>query len=352
MKKIGITTFQGAYNYGAILQAYALQKTLSDIGNDVKIINYYNENIYDQYRTFRKKHHGLSSAIKIFIYDVYLWSIKSRRNKNFKKFISDNINLTDKKYEKAEIEKMAFDVIVTGSDQVWNKNITSGLDDIYTLNIENSAKKISYAASIGDNKILEDNKSEYKEKLQKLDLISVRETSTKPILEKVINRKVDVVLDPTLLRTKEEWLKIVGDKPLKAGKYIFAYSVGKGSDEFYKKAEDLAKKTGLEIIYFEETRFKRFNTKSKNMYSAGPSEFLNLLYFSEYVVTSSFHGLAFSTIFNKNVSVIFSNKSERLKTLMDTVGLKTENNSDWDSINKKLKEARKKSLKWLEEAVK
>ena len=201
MKKIGITTFQGAYNYGAILQAYALQKTLSDIGNDVKIINYYNENIYDQYRTFRKKHHGLSSAIKIFIYDVYLWSIKSRRNKNFKKFISDNINLTDKKYEKAEIEKMAFDVIVTGSDQVWNKNITSGLDDIYTLNIENSAKKISYAASIGDNKILEDNKSEYKEKLQKLDLISVRETSTKPILEKVINRKVDVVLDPTLLRT-------------------------------------------------------------------------------------------------------------------------------------------------------
>ena len=73
MKKIGITTFQGAYNYGAILQAYALQKTLSDIGNDVKIINYYNENIYDQYRTFRKKHHGLSSAIKIFIYDVYLW---------------------------------------------------------------------------------------------------------------------------------------------------------------------------------------------------------------------------------------------------------------------------------------
>ena len=181
MKKGIITTFYKAHNYGAMLQAFALKKFLESNNYNIEFLNYKDDNIEEVYKVFSLKNKSLKNKIKEILKFLFFSRKIKKRYSNFSNFQSKYLKETkliiDKNTKLDEVSLNA-DFIITGSDQVWNKNITKGLSDIYTLNFgEKDIRRISYAASIGNKKI--DNELEYKNKLSIIDKISVREETAK-----------------------------------------------------------------------------------------------------------------------------------------------------------------------------
>lgn len=363
MKKIGIITFSWAHNYGALLQTFALQENLLINNNDVKIINYITRENKKQYSPYR-----LSSNIRGNITNMLFLPKAIKKNFKFRKFIHKNLLLTKQYYGFKQLYKNApeFDIYITGSDQVWNPKITKGLSDAYTLNFgENNIKRISYAASVGDATLINANKEIFKTKLKKIDKISVREDDAKLELQKIIKKNIEIVLDPTLLLSREQWDKKVGESKKQKEKYILAYVVEE--DPEYKKIVNyLSEKTGLKVIHFERRKSK-YNSVLKTAYTEDPFEFVNLIKNAEYVVATSFHATVFSIIYNKKFFIVPHKKTgARVINLLNKLNIVGRNfdtfeefknidynlNTDWEKVNKKLEEERKKSIDWLKNAIK
>ncbi len=366
MNKIGTVTFHNAHNYGAMLQAYALQEVLSKT-NEVNIINYRNSVIYNQYRLFKPLRKNIIKYAKSFINDVINYSINRKRFNSFNSFMINNFKLSEEFKNKDELlnAQLNYDVLITGSDQVWNPGIVGELSDVYTLNFgEENVKRISYAASIGDAKVVSQNKDEFKRKISKIDYISVREEDAQKELEVIINKDINVVLDPTLLLTREEWEKKLNEHKNKEERYILAYVVQK-DEEYMKILNKLTEKTGLKVIHFskEEHGYKNI---LKSAYTEGPLEFINYIKNAEYVVCTSFHATVFSIIFNKKFFVVPHRKTgARVTNLLDKLNISNRavnsidefNKIDYDSeinyeeVNSILKKEREKSLEWLNKAI-
>lgn len=357
MKKVGIMTFHRAENYGAALQAYALQQRLSIENFNTFIIDYRCKSIENNYKLFTFNNiKNLISSIIFVIPNVI-------RKISFLRFRKNNFNLTKSYYDIVK-DYPDLDIYITGSDQVWNPQITNGLDDGYLLNFgPKQAKRISYAASIGKRGI--DNSDDYVNKLEKIDCISVRELTAKKDLQSITNKEINVVLDPVFLLNKQQWLEVLPNKKNKKQKYIFCYDLDYIPD-FYNVANEISKKTGLPIIYFSR-RNKGYCFKCKSKFTCGPLEFLYYLKNSEYVVTTSFHATAFSLIFNKKFWVVPPMKtSSRIVDILKIFDLDNriildyrdfknrdyDENIDFNSINSKLDKEREKSLKWLSKALK
>lgn len=365
-KKIGIITFHSAHNYGAMLQAYALQHKLEE-NNTVEIINYRNNTIDNEYKVIKINHSGLKNTIKSIISNIVYFPRNVKRYKKFNKFMNESLKLT-KKYNSEKQLKEDFpkhDIYITGSDQVWNIEITNGLQDSYTLNFGNdNIKRISYAASIGNDKVSSVDKKIYKEKLKNIDYISVREENAKKILEEEIEKEIEVVLDPTLLLEQKEWEN--GLKTLKneKEKYILAYVVSR-DEEFIKIVNKLSEKTNLKVIHFSK-KDDGIKNVLRRAYTEGPYEFINLIKNAEYVVCTSFHATVFSIIFNKKFIVIPHRKTgTRVTNLLKKLGLSNravstlkefektnyDEEMNYKEVHQKLEVLRKKSIEWLEAAI-
>ena len=194
MKKIGIVTFHRPYNYGADLQAYALQKKLQTMGYDVKIIDYRNKNIEETTKVVKTNFKGmnLKQIVKTCIANVGFLNKNILRKREFKKFQEQNYELSNIYKSKNELEegKEVFDIYISGSDQIWNPEITKGIDDVYTLNLDiKNIKRISYASSLGNVK-LDSCKKELISRLKKYDFLSVREKAAQELLKEEINKKI------------------------------------------------------------------------------------------------------------------------------------------------------------------
>lgn len=367
--KIGITTFFKAHNYGAVLQCYALQKVLETTNSNVEIINYYDSNVYDGYKLIRKISFKNPKSILGFCKDLLLPNkIKKERYKKFNSFINNNFKLSNVIYDKNELEDCDYNILITGSDQVWNESITKGLSDIYTLNFgKNEIKRISYAASVGNNQLMIENKDEYRNKLKKIDYISVREDDTRIELEKILNRKIEVVLDPTLLITKNDWENVIKSHNIEnviTKKYILAYHVDNDS-EYMKIVNYLSKETGLPVIHFNIRNPGYYNVL-KTAFSDGPIEFINYIKNAEYVVATSFHATVFSIIFNKKFFIIphkktgirvmnllnlFQIKGRSFSKYEDFIKIDYNFNTDWNAVNEKIWKERELSIQWLMNAI-
>lgn len=362
MKKIDIITFHNAYNYGAFLQAYALQKVLKEKENVVEFIDYEQKKITNNYKILKiDKNNILKSCLANF----FFFSKRFRRNKKFRRAIKQNFLLSKKYHTEQELKQNPpkADVYITGSDQVWNIGITGGLKDAYTLNFgDPRIKRISYAASMG--KCIEEEKEQYKQKLDRLNAIAVREEEAKQYLENIINKDIQVTLDPTLLIETKEWNSCLKQVKKDKEQYILAYNVQK-STEFYKIVNYLAKQTNLKIYYFDE-RNMYYKGDTKNVCTAGPFEFIELIKEAKYIVTTSFHATVFSILFQKKFFVIPHTKTGgRVTNLLKKLNVENricENfekfkdidydfETKYDLVNSILEKERKKSLDYLDKAI-
>ena len=360
MRFMTITTFQRAHNYGAMLQALALQNVLENKGFEVRFLDYKDVNIEAPYRLFPLKGKKGIEALKTILRSVRYIEPNIIRRHRFLTFQEKKLHLEKKKTD------FFADYYITGSDQVWNSDITNGLSDIYTLNFgRKDVKRISYGASIGKGQLSVEEQTIFQNKLQYMNSISVREETAKKLLEEIFpNKHISVVLDPTLLLTREEWGNLLeGIKVQNNKKYILAYMVEE-NQEFRKIAKNLEEKTGYPIFHFEK---KNFWKNAKSFYTAGVLEFVNYIKNAEYVVTTSFHATVFSIIFNKKFWIIphevtgsrvidLVNSLELSNRIVNTLDmfLKVDYNEDinYERVDKILDIKRKQSLQWLENEVK
>jgi hypothetical protein len=297
MQKIGIITFFKAKNYGALLQAYSLQKVLTGLGYQVSFLDYDNRELNYRESLFKcdykrlKTLQGFVRFIKnIFVLIRHPKKVLSRR-KSFHNFIKNNFDVV-KSIEASSITK-----IVVGSDQVWNPKITGGIDRFFLGEFSGGRQyvKSSYAAS--SEQMLDDNSlSKVKTALSKFNKISVREASLKYQLEGVSESKIPVVLDPTLLLTKNDFEEIE-NRVVFPEPYILVYQ-NNHNDILQNASTDLAEKFGLKVKTLVTNVPFRIE---KDMYSdASVGDFLNLFRNASYVLTTSFHGLAFAILYEKN----------------------------------------------------
>lgn len=306
-KKIAFFSVYDVFNYGSMLQSYALQRVLFDKGYYAPIINYNKKGITSQVlRVFNKN--LLEAKIGFIIRDIYKYinkdfcSFDVSRKKAFSTFVYNHLCLTEKiRTRKKLLEYVCkCDFALVGSDQVWNP-VSLG-KDYYTLNIvPQHIPKISYASSFGVSSISGKAAIKTSSFLQRFDFISVRERQGIDIVSSLANKIANLVLDPTFLLKKNEWLNLIDDQPLISGDYIFCYYLGNRKNERLF-AEDLKKKTGCKIINIPHSDGINSNDFKFGDYmvpNLGPLQFLNLIYHAKYICTDSFHCNAFSLIFHK-----------------------------------------------------
>lgn len=363
-----VTTFNKAHNYGAMLQEYALLNLLKSKNYNVNVLNYNDKEIAKCYKYYGFGSGTLKQRIKTIVKYILFFDKNKKRYYHFEKFENKYISLTQKYDNVSELQDINIDIMITGSDQVWNYQITNGLSDVYTLNFgNNNIKRISYAASIGVKEIPENLKESYKSKISKIDKISVREESAKKTLSSLLeNKDINVVLDPTLLLRKEAWNDLIANnhKTMPKEKYIFAYVVEK-NNEYYNIVNYLSKLTGLKVIHFEQ-RNNKYSNVLESKYSSGPDEFVALVRNSEYVIATSFHATVFSIIFNKKFWVVphkttgsrvtdllkkldISNRA--VNSLEEFEKLNFDEDIDYENVNKILEKEREKSINWLIDAI-
>ncbi len=315
--KVGILTFHDAHNYGAVLQAFALKKYLKSKGAEVKIINYHHKNLpygFPKKRKIEKK--NISNIYK------HLYSKKSHylRWERFEAFINELIDYDITTYMSEEdLSKLDIDVWISGSDQIWNSDITKGLNKGYFLNFPTKGIKTTYAVSMGIQKLDEEYEKEFKEFINQIDFISVREDALKVYAEKFTDKPIQKVVDPTLLLEKQDYEELYRDRLIKED-YLLIYTLG--PDERLKViAEKIAKERNLKIIEINDYKMpKYFCTQISD---AGPHEFVTLFRDASYVITNSFHGTIFSII-NEKEFITFTrlNRNSRMESLLEMAGLK------------------------------
>lgn len=319
--KTAILTFQDAVNYGAILQAYALQTALHKTipQNEAGILDHHCAVIRDKHLPGFVEKKG--NPVKGYLKMLKNYRVKTRRKSRFEQFKSEYLNLIPYSSEEDKSRFLKeYDAITVGSDQVWNTDLTAG-DRTYFLSEFKPMKRFSYAASIGKESIEEKDIPYFKE-LSELDGIAVREESAKAILNDIIPNEVSVVPDPVLLLEKEEWRKI--ERPvedLKPQSYVLLYyfKITKPLVDFARKK---AAEYGCELVCIQGTGKKIPDTRT--IRDASPNEFLWLIDNAKCVVTTSFHGTMFSVIFEKEFySETKVNRATRIVEVLNRYGMQS-----------------------------
>ena len=319
-KKTCILTFHSAYNFGAVMQAYALQEYITQHFGEARILDYHNTSLDKSYA--RPKFTDLFHNPKQTIFRFIQSRLYSGKNKRIDQFRGEYLKLT-KRYDANNIQDAndEADVFITGSDQVWNHMII-GKDTNFFLDFVDAGKRTcSYAASIGVKQIPDAYSELYKNALGHVQKISVRETAGIQTLADIGVDSADVMPDPTLLLPAAQW-DTLAVAPNTGGKYILVYKITT-ADKLITFARDLAKKTGLPIIYIPND-LKSGIVGSLKL-DVGPKEWLGYIDNAEYVVTNSFHGTVFSillgTKFFSEVSGKVNPSTSRLMSLLALFGL-------------------------------
>lgn len=316
--KVSIITITDSINYGAIWQSFALYKYISNLGVDVRMINYNPK--------YKKK-----SALFFLKEKIQLNLLRKRisRSNTFKR---NNVIFTNTVYK--DINDLKADppdsnIFIVGSDQVWNSDISNGLDPSFFLEFVVKGKKVSYASSIGKSNVSNEDLNDIKKYLTHFDAISVRESSAKKLLDGLGLTHVEQVLDPVFLFGKSDYDNYL--VPFQRQKYLLIYGFD-SNQKIDDVAKLIAKEKGLSIIEIGGAR-KRHDSDNF-LRNLSPEEFLGVIDGAEYIVTSSFHGTAFSIIFKKNfVSVLPAKRGTRVESILNLLGLEDRLLKDSDVIN-------------------
>lgn len=308
MKKIAIVSFFYSANYGAVLQALALQQNVNKLGYQSEYLS------FDMW-----KHQFVLYDIIRLIYNIVRGFLGFRRRKSrcfmyADKYLTYSSSLKLSKHLD-ELE-MKYDGFLVGSDQVWNPDFYEESNGFYLLNFVSSKPKISYATSFGVNELPENLIEKYKESISSFKHLSSREISGCRIISEM-GMSCQNVLDPTLLLNGEEWRKYFVNAPYPFN-YVLCY-IMPGDDVMDSFIKEVACNIGsnFRIIIVGDREYKRMSFRYKNICDAGPSEFLNLIYNASCVVTNSFHGTCFSINFNKPFYTILNTVNKRNSRITD-----------------------------------
>ncbi len=326
--KIGILTFHYAHNYGAMLQAYALCTKLRFLGYDAKIIDYRLEAIYISYekvsffRLYRfhcRKNGRLKALLKAVKYFKGHW-LKDEKWGCFEDFLTNTLVKTDRVYDVEAINRLGLDAVICGSDQIWNDKLTDGVfAPVYFCDKLNpDIRRISYAASNGGSGVADDKVDLFKQLCANFNRISVREEGLSSFM-KGIGIPNTLVLDPIFLLDKVEWGK-VAVAPVEAD-YVLTYSFSE-SPGFFDFALSVARFYKKKLVCFVYNRRKELPEEVIQYTNGGPMEFLGYFKNAAFVVTNSFHGTAFSVLFQKQFLNIPPLKGrERTDSLLQSLQL-------------------------------
>ena len=382
MKKLGLCACYNHKNYGSQLQSYATTVELKKRNIDYEIIRYkkkitpllltkaiprlfnpvfINDRIIE---TFQKK-----LMLKL---HSQLAEQNAVRNDAFNKFSENRFKkLSPIYYGYDELKKQSekYTAVMVGSDQLWSPSgITSNFYNLMFAG--DSYTKISYATSFGVSQIEQRYHKIYKNFLDRLNYVSVRENSGKVIVDKLSINDAVVVCDPVILLDSDEWLEEIPNKNLFNEPYIFAYFLGK-SQEYRDEVTKFAKEKNLKIV--TELHMDSYNKADRGFgdytpFDIGPAEFVNLIRNAKYIFTDSFHGSVFSMLYKKQFSIFnrysndsVSSKNSRIDSFCETYGLNdrrfsgnindVENAIDYDCVLEKVKNHRMLSKAFLDNAL-
>lgn len=320
-----IITNQTPLNYGANLQAYALQTYLEKQGCKAEVIDYapdyYTDHLslcYVGDPKFRK------NLLLRWGYILYKLPSRWKRKRNFAVFQKQYLHLTSRRYKSYD-ELLGYppgaDGYIVGSDQVWNTHGTRGYNPAFYLEfVADSTKRASYAASMAIDEPISDRvKRDVFPMINKLQHVSVRESMTIDVIQPYVNKKVHHVLDPVYLLGAEDWNKLAGVSDAVAADYILIYPMGDGKDVL-EKANVLAKNTGFPIYCISASK-RSFPGVAKR-FDCNVVKFVELFAKARYVVTDSFHGTSFSIIYRKVFwTCEAGHNNHRLVSLLQGFGL-------------------------------
>ncbi len=373
--KVGILSlvYQN-YNFGGMLQGYALNYILNKYCNANQIrISRSSLNL----KTKRGLVMSVLKSNKLFadISDAIKSINDSRDLKNFKHFQDELIDFSGYYNSKSIVKANSkYDCFVVGSDQVWNTEKFS-LDVIRMFGLlfaSINKKKIAYAASIGAERTISKHCELFTRIMDNIDYISVREQAAKEALSKYTTKEIKVVLDPTLLLMKDEWLNVTNMPELNEP-YVFSYFLRETNNRHDEQLKSILRNCGnYKNICIADEDKKYIGHNGFQVKNAGPQEFLGYIFKADYIFTNSFHGMVLSILFHKNFWVFKRNKdsdkksmNNRIYDFLKMLGLEEriiedgvikskeelQKDIDFSRVDKVLIQKREESLEWLYKAL-
>lgn len=373
MKKIAILTRTSTINFGTILQNYALQYTIKNLGYYVRTIDdtIPRRIISDSSNTQNTENYNPITKAKIFIYNKFDLLKEIKHNKRYYKTLKKCNRFKKNKiryYKVKSFEQLncAFDTFISGSDQIWSDKAEPYLFPFFMQDFVSDDKvKASYSVSVGAY-FEEKNKSIVSSCLNRMNYISVREKSSYNIINELVNKDINIVCDPVLLIDKLHWEELAGRRKIKQ-KYIFAYFLS-DNDWYYKKLNDFPEKSHTDSVFLYES-IKTNHSEYSKIEICSPADFLNYILYADFVITDSFHAVMFSLIFQKQFYVFerYSDKinyhqNGRLQEILQLTDLSSrlicQDNSfdnstiDYKGVSKKLDDLKDYSLDYLKRIIK
>lgn len=377
MKKVGIITILNVNNYGAELQAFALQYYVRQLGHEVEIIDY----LYYKNPKFKPTSKSApfveltrKQKLKEFVLpylnrvkSIPFYKDKKKRDLKFEQFHVDHtkVSRTFNSIEKLYKANLDYDVYISGSDQIWNPHTNTNIIPYFLDFAPKGKRKIAYASSFGVDVIPEKYHGIYQKYLGQFDELAVREKSGVDIVGKILGRDIDWVVDPTFLLSKNDW-KQFAVQPQFTKPYLLLY-VLTDSEYITKTAKKIAEKLRLGIVRICKNASKEDSgDEILNVIDAGPKEFLGWFMNASFVLTTSFHGVCFSLNFEKSFFSILKHEKannsrqidllsevgleNRIKFVGDEIDLKNLP-IDYHPVTAKLEGRTLTSKKYLKEAV-
>lgn len=349
-------------NYGACLQALALQHILKETGNDVEFVRYNRVDSKNSAGTLGKiKSLGVMGLIRYLMEYSYIRNRKDAFRNFREKFITKSSNTYNQSSIFTDLDA-AYDKFICGSDMIWSEEFQEDWD-FYFLKFASKEKSFSYAPSFGKNTLVDDNKNRVAAYLKDFSKVTCREEGGVNLIKSISEAPAKQVLDPTMLLDSSEWNKIIDSKDrLIKEPYVFMYLFGKNDSYRNRYIQEIEKKYG------KAYKLPSCKKESRNfpIDSIGPIEYMRLFRDAEFVVTDTFHGLMFSMIFNKQFVVLdrtdaskWAKYSDRMTSTLEMFGLldryilaDKKNTTELDTIdyqivNKKIQTKRQESLDYL-----
>ena len=359
--KISIITLHRVFNYGSVLQAYATQEILKNYNLETEIIDYIPKEWQTKHLLFDiSKSNGF---IKDNIYRLLRAFSVFLKQKTFWKFLKKNVNMTRtyKSYEELLKNPPKSDIYCTGSDQVWNSDFCH-MDKAFFLRFGNkNTKRIAYAASMGNTVLEKEEEETISEYIKDYSHVAVREDAAVDILERM-GFSSACVIDPTLQIERETWLKLSSKRLIKE-KYLVLMLLYNEDNNATEIARKIADEKGLKLVKIS-WELKKPELVDILMTHRSVEDFISLIHYADFVVTNSFHALAFSINLNKQFIAIKRNvHNSRLDSILKLTNLEerlvdllyskeiTDKIIDYNPVNKTLETERKKTHRFLEVAL-